>query len=92
MRNNRLKRLWPELKPKLEQIAKSLLKRYYWIDFEIDDLVQEGVIAIKRTKTTHDDPKNLSYLKQRAKLAMQKILKKEGFRRDNSKKLTYLMD
>ena len=71
MRADRLKNLYPKLKPKLLAIAFKLLNGTIK-DIEPDDLLQEGLIAIKRTKTTKKRPHNLSYLIKRAKFQMVK--------------------
>lgn len=74
MRADRLKNLYPKLKPKLLAIAFKLLNGTIK-DIEPDDLLQEGLIAIKRTKTTVKRPHKLSYLLERAKLRMIRYIK-----------------
>jgi len=73
VRINRFKRLWPKLKPKLKKVALRLVGDRIYIDFR--DLISEGIIAIKKCKTTTKNPKTVSYLITRGKFAMIKFIK-----------------
>lgn len=75
MRANRLIRLWPKLQPELTKVAFFLCKKYPFIDRR--DLISEGILAIKTTRTTKKRPHRLTYLISRAKFKMIKYLRSE---------------
>lgn len=74
MRADRFKRIWPELKPNLYKVARFVLGKQH-LEVDIDDLVQEAAMAVKRCKTTKKKPHRLSYLIMRGKYRMWKIVK-----------------
>jgi DNA-directed RNA polymerase specialized sigma subunit len=83
MRSDRLIAIYPVLEPKLKAVAFNLL-RYSPANCDINDLLQEGVIAIKRTTTTKERPHTVSYLVQRAKWQMIRYLRHEESRTHHS--------
>ena len=72
MRSNRLIRIWPQLEPELRKVAIYLCRYHPYIDHR--DLMEEGVLAIKRTRTTKKRPHSLTYLIKRAKYQMKRFL------------------
>jgi len=82
MRISRLKRIYPAIEPKLRAVAFALLSKNCLKSLEIKDLIGEGLLAIKNCSTTKKNPKTLSYLIQRAKYQMLKIVKFEQYRAD----------
>ena len=74
MRADRIITLWPKLEPRLTKLAKALTK-YSFLDEQ--DLVQEGVLAIKRLKSTKKRPHNLTYLIRAANYQMKKYISRE---------------
>lgn len=79
MRVNRLIKIYPDIEPKLKAIAFLLLKNSASY-LEVDDLLQEGLLAIKACKTTKKKPHTLSYLIQRAKFTMVDFVQYENLR------------
>jgi len=72
MRADRLRRIWPQLEPKLRGVALRLCRYHAQIDHR--DLIAEGVIAIKMTHTTKKRPHRLNYLIKRAKCSMRRFI------------------
>ena len=73
MRSNRFRKLYPVLFPTLRAIAIKLLNSHYSL-LDVDDLVQEGLLAIKSTNTTKENPYTDKHLINRAKITMLRHL------------------
>jgi len=70
MRSNLFMRLYPELKPKLEEIAVKVAGNCIYGVVGTADLMQEGWIAVYRCESTNAGRPTKSYLIHRAKYAM----------------------
>ena len=75
MRNNRLIRIYIQIKPQLVKIAQRLGGSTYADDVGVEILLQEALLNLKKCKTTRIRPHNNSYLIQRARYGMINYIK-----------------
>lgn len=75
MRADRIRNLWPLLEPKLRIVAKAMLQKYdcgHMID--VEEVLPEAIIAIKKIKSTRKHRYNLSYLIHRGRIGIARYL------------------
>lgn len=77
MRKDRLINIWSKVEPSIRKISHHLLLKFKYSNYEAEDLIQEGFIILKKLKTTKKKPLNLSYLNQRLKYRLKRILMQE---------------